>query len=238
MTTTAGNPKVDLASSPHTRSTLGLAALTGLALFVVSLGTFAPESPPEMGQATAAEIRLYATENAGTLKLNMLSGLIGIVLFTVFVAALAQHARDLRSHSIMPGLLLLCGAVSIVHDLLNTAVSTIFAFPHEVASVSDRTLVAWYDLGGVVDWFGFMVRVAPKMVLIAAFSIFALRTRLMARWLCWVGLAVAAAGLAAAVDVNHVLGRVGFVPLIGYWLWPLAVGGALGVRWLKVRRTQ
>ena len=48
-------------------------------------------------------------------------------------------------------------------------------------------------------------------------------------------MAVAAGGLARAVDVLDVLGPVGFVPLYGWWLWPLAVGGALGVRWLKAR---
>ena len=238
MTSTAENQPVDLASSPHARRTLGLAALTGLMLFVVSLGTFTPESSPAVGDATAAEIRRFAADNAGTLKLNQVAALIGIVLLVVFVAALAQLVRARRPHSIVPDVLVLCGAVIAVHNALNTAVKTIFAFPHEVASVSDSTIVAWYDLDGVVQWFGAMVRVAPCMVLIAAFSVFALRTRLMARWVSWAGLAVAAGGIARGVDVFDVLGPVGFVTLFGWWLWPLAVGGALGVRWLKARRRQ
>jgi hypothetical protein len=236
MTTAAENSALDLTSMPHTRSTLGIAATSGLALFLVSFAGFTPESPPETGQATAAEIRRFAAENAGTLKLNLLAGLIGIVLFIVFVAALAQLARDLRRHSVLPGVLLLCGAVIAVHNALNTAVKTIFAFPHEVAAVSDSTIVAWYDLDGVVQWFGAMVRVAPSMVLIAAFSILALRTRLMARWVCWAGLAVVAGGIVTAVDVYDVLGSVGLIPLFGFWAWPVVISGALGVRWLKARR--
>jgi hypothetical protein len=236
MTPIAEDQPVDLAPSLPQRRSLGLSALTGLLLFVVSLGTFAPESSLAAGDATAAEIRRFAADNAGILKLNMAAALIGIVVFVVFIAALARVVRDMRPHSVVPDILVLCGAVIAVHNALNTAVKTIFAFPHEVASVSDSTIVAWYDLDGVVQWFGAMVRVAPCMVVIAIFSAFALRTRLMARWVCWAGLTVAAGGLATAVDVNDVLGPVGLVPLFGWWLWPLAVGGALGVRWLKARR--
>ncbi len=201
MISTAEIPPADLASLPHTRRTLGLTALTGLMLFVVSLGTFTPESSPAPGDATAAEIRRFAADNAGTLKLNLVTGLIGIALFAVFVAALAQLARNRRPRTIVPGVLLLCGAVSMVELALNTAVRSIFVFPHEIASVSDSTVVAWYDLSGVEEWFASMVTAGPRMVLIVAFSVFALRTRLMARWVCWSGLAVAAFGLISFGDV-------------------------------------
>ncbi len=76
------------------------------------------------------------------------------------------------------------------------------------------------------------------MILVGAFSYAALRSRIVARWVSWVGLALAAAG-AARSPTSDCLARCPsgtflFV-IFGWWLWPLAIGGALGVRWLRTR---
>ena len=76
------------------------------------------------------------------------------------------------------------------------------------------------------------------MLLVGAFSYAALHSRIVARWVCWVGLALAALAAVKVADI----GLPGEVPsgtflflIFGWWLWPLAIGGALGVRWLRTR---
>jgi hypothetical protein len=74
------------------------------------------------------------------------------------------------------------------------------------------------------------------MVLVATYSWLALRHRLTARWTSWAGFAIAAAGAATLVGLALPSPVDVFViVLFGWWLWPLLVGGALGVRWLRTR---
>jgi hypothetical protein len=208
-----------------------------LALFGVSFTTWTPESP-EPGDSTAAEIRRYAADNAGAIRLGLFGGLVCVALLVVLVAALIQLARTARPASIVPGVLLLCGAASIFDSMLNLTVMSPYGFQNELDKVPDSTVVRWYDLVGVAEWSGTLTYLVPRMILIVAFSLFALKTRSMARWVSWAGFAIAAV---AAVHMVAILFNITaldptfLIVLFGWWLWPLAVGGALGVRWLRTR---
>jgi len=220
------------------RKILGLAALTGLLLFVVTLSSDTPESP-ESGQAGAREIRQYAADHADVLQFAIAGSLLYIGLFVVFLAALIQLVRSRRPGSVASGVLLLCGAVSLVDNILYLAVTAPFAFPDDLDKVSDSTVVSWWNLVSLAEWSQNINMVVPRMVLIVAFSLVALRTGLMARWVCWAGFVVASAGLFQVIAVLFditALDHTFLVALFGWWFWPLFVGGALGCRWFRTRR--
>jgi hypothetical protein len=240
MSITKENQPSETLAAPNERKTLGIAALAGLTLFLVSLSGWTPESP-ESGQASAQEIRQYAADNADVLQFAIAGSLLYIGLFVVFIAALVQLVRGRRPGSVASGVLLLCGAASVVDFILLMAVTSPFAFPDELDKVSDGTVVSWWNLVALAEWSQYINTAVPRMVLIVAFSLVALRTGLMVRWVCWAGVLVAAVGLfqvpAAVFDVTHgtALDHTFLVAIFGWWLWPLAVGVALGVRWLRTR---
>ena len=221
------------------RRTLGMTALTGLLLFLVSLGTWTPEGSPSPGAATAAQIRAFAADNDASIRLNTLAALVSVGLFAFFVVGLAQLVGQARKDSPVPGVIVICGAVATAQTLFLVAASSIFAFPHEVEGLADGDIVNLFTLTAVAERFAGLTLRSTCMILVGAFSYAALRSRIVARWVSWVGLALAAVGAAhvAAIGMPDELlpsGTFLFV-IFGWWLWPLAIGGALGVRWLRTR---
>lgn len=87
------------------------------------------------------------------LRLNAMAALIGVSLFVYFVSGLAEIIRRARP-SIIPGVVLLCGAVAAAEQLLRAAAAGIFAFPHEMEGVSNTAVVTLYNLGAVTELFG------------------------------------------------------------------------------------
>ena len=220
------------------RTTMGWTAVTGLLMFLVSLGTMTPEDTPSPGDATADQIRAFVADNATTIRLNTLTALVCVGLFTFFAVGLAQLVGQARKDSPVPGVILICGAVATVQTLLLVAASAIFAFPHEVEGLADTDIVNLFTLTAVTEWFAGLTLACSCMILVGAFSYAALRSRIVARWVSWVGLALAAGGAAkvAELAVPSALPDGTFLFVIfGWWLWPLAIGGALGVRWLRTR---
>ena len=239
MALTAENNRT-LAERPVDRRTLGLTALSALLTFAVSLGTWSDGSTPEVGKATGAEIRQYALEHATQLRVSAVAVLAGSLLLTVLIAGLAQLLRRSRPDSVMPAVLVVSGSVAIVGMLLNAATASVFAFSHELEGVPDSTVVTYYEVAEVAEHFMYgWVLVGPCMLLIATFSLGALRDRLMARWVCWFGFVLAAEAafeMVSALFPDPGFGGLHLILIFGWWLWPLAVGGALGSRWLKLRR--
>ena len=94
-----------------------------------------------------------------------------------------------------------------------------------------------YDGAAVAQWLYTLTVAGPCMLLIATYSWMALRHRLLARWVPWAGFVLAAAGAFTLVSITFPASEVDLfvVVLFGWWLWPLLVGGALGVRWLRTR---
>ncbi len=236
MTTAEHHAPVDQAALAPSRSLVGRTALTGLTLFLVSIGTFAPEVSPEAGSSTAAQIRRYAADHEGTIRANTLASLICVGLLLFFVAGLAQLVREGQRGWIGPVILVSLSAVIAAQVMYLTAVTSIFGLPDQLSEVSDTTLVTMYDVAAIAQWLYTLTVAAPCMVLVATYSWLALRHRLMARWTSWAGFAIAAAGAATLVGLTLPSPVDLFaIVLFGWWLWPLVVGGALGVRWLRTR---
>lgn len=222
---------------PDTRRVLGHITLTGVALFAVSLGSFAPETAPDPGTATAAQVRRYAAENAATIQVNALAGLASVVLLVAFLAALAHQVKAARPRSVVPGIMIALAGVVALGTLFTTAVTSVFARPDQLIDVTDDALMMFWEMGAAGDWLYTLTVLVPCMVLMAMYSLFALRARPIARWVAWAGLAVAVTGTLSAVGLflPSIELDAFVLPLFGWWLWPLLVGGASGVRWWRTR---
>ena len=219
------------------RRLVGQAALLGLALFLVSLATFAPESAPDAGSASAAQVRRFAMENAGTIQVNTVAASASIPVLLTFVAALAQQVRRARPTSIGPHVMLCLAAVVAAQSLFLAAVSSIFSRPDQLADVTDQAVLTLYQVSAVAEWLYGLTVMVPCMALMATYSWLALRCRLITRWVSWVGLATATAGAVSAVV--HMVPSIRMdpflLPLFGWWLWPAIVGSASAMRWWRGR---
>ena len=113
--------------------------------------------------------------------------------------------------------------------LMTTADAMTTLLPNLVGSdvkrVDDATLRGWYGLTGFTHFMGDLA-VVPMIVVMASFSVAALRGGLLPKWLSWAGLVFSAAGalgivgILAAVDALYAFW---FVAMFGYWSWILAV---------------
>ncbi len=91
--------------------------------------------------------------------------------------------------------------------------------------MDDGILQGWYALNGFTHFMGDLALV-PMVLLIAAFSLAALRGGLLPKWLAWVGLVITGAGVLGMVGIlAEVSGLYAFwfAGLFGYFLWILAV---------------
>ena len=237
MTTTPRPAIAVQASAPQTRRLLGHTALLGLALFVVSLATFAPESAPDPGTASATDVRRFATDNAGTLQVNTLAALTSIALLVTFVAVLAQQVRQVRPTSIGPSIMLCLASVVAAQSLFLTAVSSIFARPDQLADITDQAVVTIYQVTAVAEWLYTLTILTPCMAIVATYSWQSLRCHLVARWVSWIGLAIATAGALTAITlmIPSLQLDTFLLPLFGWWLWPGLIGGASAARWWRSR---
>lgn len=237
--TTTPPPVLAVQDDPtRNRRSVGQTALLGLALFLVSIGTFAPESAPDPGTASATDVRRFALDNAGTIQVNTLAALASIPLLIMFVVVLAQQVRQVQPSSIgSPVMVCLVGVVAM-QTLFVTATSSIFALPSQLAAVEDQAVVTLYEVTAVAQWLYTLTILVPCMALVATYSWLALRGRLLARWTCWAGLTIATAGAVTAVVLMIPAIQIdAFVlPLFGWWLWPAMIGSASAVRWWRSRQ--
>ena len=237
MSTAGQRTRSDLSVPGQDRRLLARTAVIGIAMFVVGFGTFAPESSPEAGSSTAAQIRNFAAENAGTIRLNTLCSIILVVLLVFFVACLAQQVRETRGATAASFVLVALSALGSAGMMALAAATSIFGLPEQLAMVSDMTVVTMYDFAAVAQWLYTLTVVGPCMVLVATYSWLALRLKLMARWVSFAGFAIVAAGAFTLASLTLPDSGIDIfvIVLFGWWLWPLAVGGAVGVRWLRTR---
>ncbi len=147
--------------------------------------------------------------------------------------------RQARPVSIVPGVVLFCGAAAAAADLLRAAAAGIFAFPQEMEGVSDNAVVTLYNMGAASELFGAFILATVCTVLVTSFSSVAFRDRLMARWVCLAGFAlpVVAAIKIVQTSLPFSLADALLIIIFGWALWPLAVGAALGVRWMRAGET-
>ncbi len=236
--TTTPRPVLAVQDSPtRSRKLLGHVALLGLALFLVSLATFAPESAPDPGTASATDVRRFAIDNTGTIQINTLAALASFILLVTFVAALAQQVRQVRPGSTGPQVMLCLAVVIAMQTLILTAVSSIFARPDQLDDAADRAVLTIYELTAVAEWLYTLTILVPCMALVATYSWLALRCQLVARWVCWTGFTMATVGALTATTLMIPSIQIDpfLLPLFGWWLWPGLIGSASAVRWWRSR---
>lgn len=185
--------------------------------------------PPHGGAYpyTPAVIAEMARNHEAYLVKNLL-GTLSFFFFLFFLGSLYSTLR--RAEGDMGWLSLL----AVGGGLLMTAV-------HSLESVASYAL-AWHvahegsvgavtALGDIQDVTAYYYAV-PLAVMFVAASIVAYRTRVLPRWIAWLGFVGGAVWLVGAVGVldpqNGPLTAIGFgIGLLAYWLWVPATGIAL-----------
>ncbi|MET8911348.1 hypothetical protein [Micromonospora sp. NPDC004551] len=212
------------------RAGLGVAAGASLALFALMFGTWTPESP-EVGRTDAAGIRAWAADAASTLQLNAFAGVLSVVALLVLTAALANLVRQAVPNSVLGGITLLGGGLLAAINTLVTGFTLLWVLP-DLATLDDATVQTWYATAHVGQMLG-EVAVVAQSLLMGAFSLAALRGRIVARWLCWLGIVLAVTGLSSVAGVvvpSPVFQTTWLVGLYGWVLWPLLASITFAVR--------
>ncbi|MET8836779.1 hypothetical protein ABZV78_23075 [Micromonospora sp. NPDC004540] len=215
---------------------LGVAAGAALALFASMFGTWTPESP-EVGRTDAAGIRAWAADAAGTLQLNAFAGVLAIVALLVLTAALAGLVRQAAPNSVLGGLTLLGGGLLAAINTVVTGFTLLWVLP-DLAALDDATVQTWYATTHVGQMLG-EIAVVTQSLLMGAFSLAALRGGIVARWLCWLGIVLAAVGLSSVLGLivpSPVFQTTWLVGLYAWVLWPLLASIAFAVRLRRGRR--
>jgi hypothetical protein len=227
---------IDTGTPAVSRGAAITAAVTGPLILVVS---FAPQPAdgPDMATATAAQIRAWAQSQATALRIGALSGLFGLAVLLIITAALTRVIRDALPKSLLADLFAGAGyllAVSLF--LTDTAGAVPAVLPDlvgaDLATVDDDVLRGWYDIAGFTHLLGDF-QMAFIALLIGAFSVAALRTRVVPRWVGWLGVAItvaAALGTAGVTTNSGTLYGFWFGGIFGWLLWYALVGITLGLR--------
>ncbi|GII57823.1 hypothetical protein Pth03_62120 [Planotetraspora thailandica] len=215
------------------RSAYGTASVAALALFALMFGTWAPESP-DVGTAGAAEIRAWASEAASTLQMNAFAGALGLVALIVLTGALARLARRFLPESSLREVIVLGGGLLVAINAVVTGLTLLWLLS-DVSALNDTVVQTWYSM----SWFGQMlgeISIVAQSVLLAAFSIAALRGRIISRWMSWLGVVLAATGLISIVGLvvpSAVFDTAWLAALYGWSLWLLIASIVFGVRRLR-----
>jgi hypothetical protein len=224
------------------RGVLLTGAVSGLLLFATSFVQM-PEGP-KVESATAEQIRAFAADHETAIHAGATSGTAAFILLVLFTAALAALVRSARPNSIVPGLVAAGGILVGVMLWLDTAANAMtLLLPDlidtKLAEVDDATVVSWYGLTGFTHFLGDLA-MAPIVLTITAFSIAALQSALLPRWLAWLGIAVGAAGALGTLGITLAAGPLywfWFGGLFGWALWILLVSVTFALRWCRARRS-
>jgi hypothetical protein len=217
------------------------AAVAGPLIIVASF--LSPSDGPDVTTATADQIRAWAVSQATAQRVGALGGLLSLALLLVMTAALTRVLRDALPRSPLADLFAGAGYLLIGALFLNVTASAVpVVLPDLVgaspATVDDDVLRGWYGITGFTHLLGDF-QMTFIALLVGAFSVAALRARFVARWIGWVGLAVAGSAALGTVGValnSGVLYGFWFGGLFGWVLWYPIVGVALGLRARSARR--
>ena len=217
------------------RAPLAMAAVSGLILFL--LGLITPPDGPEIGHATADDVRSFVAANDVALRLAATTGVVAVIALLAFTVACSALVRADRSASLTAGLVGAGGVVLAVVQLLTVGVATLPRLlpglvDTSLAAVPDETVRTWGDLVGLTHFLGDLQMALVALVVLAT-AIAVLRRRVLPVWLGWVGLVIgsaAALGTLAITAAVEPLYAAWFVGLFGGWLWWLLVAIGAGVR--------
>src|SRR5690242_12324443 len=234
-------PAATVAPHREDRPTLLTGAVAGVVLLLTAFVS-GPDGPP-VATGTPPEIRTFLADNAAALQIATAGGLLAVAALLVFVASLTRLIRNHLPRSVLADVVLGAGGLLTVLLFLTVATTSLTLLLPDLigsdrASVDDDVLRGWYALSGFTHFLGDL-QMAPLALLFGAFSIAALRARMVARWVAVVGAGLAAcavAGLAGILSTWSPLYVLWFVALFGWLVWTLLVSIAFLVRWHRLRR--
>lgn len=217
------------------------AAVTGPLLLALSFAQSA--DGPKVATATPADIRAWGSSEASAVRVGALGAMLGIVVWLVLTAALTRVARDALPRSLLADvfagagyLLTVTLFLAAVADALPVVLPDLIGA--RLTTVDDDVLRGWYGLTGFTHLIGDF-QMAFIALLVGAFSLVALRTGVVPRWIGWLGVAITvAAALGTAGVTTNTKALYGFWMggVFGWALWCPIVGVALGLRARAHRR--
>jgi hypothetical protein len=220
------------------RGAIGVAALAGLGWFVAGLGSTTPDAP-EPGTASVAEIRSYVADSTGTLSVNTISAILGVISLIVLAAALGRIIEHHREGSVLPAVVLAGAVIASLQGIFLVAVDGVWLLLDEdVSKLGDESVRTLFDLGAVSHGITSVVLPIGCVLVVGGASWAALRDRFLARPVAALGLMIAVAGAVAALEIvidSSVMAGPFFFALFGWFLWPAVVAVNLGVRWVRTR---
>lgn len=204
-----------------------LAGIAGILFFVVMIARviLSPDEGEtgDTGATIAAKIHGHTTG----ILINDWAGGIAAVLFLAFVVGLSGALRDAGARRELPALAIGGATAVLAVTSVQHAVSATLAFGAGDLVPAAVTRVV-FDLSTMVETTVHL----PIALTLAAVSIAALGTRVLARWLAIAGvgvavLSVAAAGALAHAGILAAGGPVTVLSLMTFVLWTLLAGRAL-----------
>jgi hypothetical protein len=234
---------LDTPAPPVSRAAAITAAVIGPLFLIFSFAQ--PPDGPDVTTATAAQIRTWAQSEATALRIGALGGMLALAVLLIITAALARVIRDALPRSLLADLFagasyLLAGSLF----LANTASAVPAVLPDligaDVTTVDDDVLRGWYGITGFTHLLGDF-QMTFIALLVGAFSVAALRSRVVPRWVGWLGVAITAAaalGTAGVATNSALLYGFWFGGIFGWVLWYPVVGITLGLRSRADRRAR
>jgi hypothetical protein len=210
-----------------------LGAATGIAFVVFLLASFLviPDTPPALDDPVA-KIRSFYVDNSSAWQASTYLTGLAAFFFIWFLGSLRGALERAEAH-VAGGVRLArivtpAGAVTLALALVNSAVSD--ALATRVAAEADQAVIrALYDvLSFTVTFTAF-----PIAALVAATSVVSYRTDLLPPLVTWLGLSLVPAWLVAGFGMFvesgafSPTGSVGFVVLLVWVAWVLAVSASL-----------
>lgn len=203
--------------------------LAGVAFVVILLiGSFAGPPPPQPGDPVE-EIRSHYVDHATGVQIYVYASALSAVFFLLFVVSVQQAVLRLgeayrEAASAVAG----AGLLVLAATLAGVAPGGVLSF--EASSAGDDTVRALFALGDMTLNVGdFMLT-----VVVGVPSLVALGTRLLPRWIAWLGVVLALAWAVAAVSIFAETGPMagangpyGFSVVLVFLVWVTATSIAL-----------
>lgn len=207
------------------RKIAGYAGIAQVVLFL-ALGMTIFDSPQITD--SAADVREYFTDNADTINLfNWVAPLTMGVLFIIFASGLRNVLRSADSASEgMWTRVMFAGAVSqLAIGLVGLMFWGVLAQEDILAELSDGTVLAINAMDQIL--FFAMLNWAAAIFLVGA-SIVILQSGVMAKWIGWLGVVLAAAGVIGSLwtfsgDSGGFFAIPGTIAFLGVLVWTVAV---------------
>jgi hypothetical protein len=191
-----------------------LAAIAFVVLLVASV--LIGGSPPKVTDS-AAKITKYFRDNQDALKVGSYLGGLTLVPFLWFLGTLFGRLRRAEGGAGRVSQIALIGGVVVAALAMVGNAVTSFGALH-----LDQSAGAFLLSSAVFGYVSFAV-----VVFVAATSVVVLRTKVLPSWFGWAGSAIAIVWLVGSASVStdsDAIGGVGFIGLILWALWLIALG--------------